>query len=246
MRLQDKVALITGGAGSIGRAAATLFAAEGAKVIIADNDAAAAEQAADSLRRSGSDAIAIQVNVADSASVLGMAEEAVSRFGSVDILVNNAGITRDRTLLKMSDEEWHNVIDVNLNGVFYCTRAIFPYMAARGSGKVINTASIVATSGNFGQTNYAASKAGIIGMTKTWAKELGPKGILVNAVAPGFIETPMTDRMPEASLRSLKDKIPLGRLGKSADVASVYLFLASSDSDYVNGTVIEVNGGLAI
>lgn len=246
MKLQHQVALITGGAGSIGRAAAELFAAEGAKVVVADYDKAAAERAADQARRSGGDVIAIQVDVADKASVERMAEEAVAKFGTIDILVNNAGITRDRTLLKMSDEEWHNVIDVNLNGVFYCTKAVIPHMIARGGGKVINTSSIVATYGNFGQTNYVASKAGVIGMTKTWAKELGPKGIRVNAVAPGFIESPMTDRIPDASLRSVADKIPLGRLGKPADVANVYLFLASSESEYVNGAVIEVNGGLTI
>ncbi|MBO8162837.1 MAG: 3-oxoacyl-ACP reductase FabG [Brevibacillus sp.] len=246
MRLNGKTALITGGGGGIGRETARLFAREGACVIIADYDAARARLVADEIAASGGDAAAIQVDVSNPESVERMAAQALSSSGGVDILINNAGITRDRMLSKLSRREWQEVIDVNLSGVFHCTQALVPQMIERGSGKIINTASIVGVHGNIGQTNYAAAKAGVIGMTKTWAKELGPKGIQVNAVAPGFIETPMIDTVPEKVIAKLRESIPLRRLGKPLDVAWAYLFLASAESDYINGTVLEVDGGLVI
>ncbi|MEC0211329.1 3-oxoacyl-ACP reductase FabG [Paenibacillus ehimensis] len=246
MRLQGKTALITGGAAGIGRETAALFAQEGARVIIADYNKQQGEEAIQALLQKGADAHFIEVDVSDSGSVTKMAAEALAQYGAVDVLINNAGITQDRTLAKMTEEEWHRVIQVNLNGVFYCTKALIHSMIERGSGKIISTASIVGVHGNIGQTNYAAAKAGIIGMTKTWAKELGPKGIQANAVAPGFIETGMVANMPEKVVQQMLEKIPLRRLGQPKDVANAYLFLASSESDYVNGTVLEVNGGLVI
>lgn len=246
MRLQGKTALITGGAAGIGRETAALFAQEGARVIIADYNKQQGEEAIQALLQKGADAHFIEVDVSDSGSVTKMAAEALAQYGAVDVLINNAGITQDRTLAKMTEEEWHWVIQVNLNGVFYCTKALIHSMIERGSGKIISTASIVGVHGNIGQTNYAAAKAGIIGMTKTWAKELGPKGIQANAVAPGFIETGMVANMPEKVIQQMLEKIPLRRLGQPIDVANAYLFLASSESDYVNGTVLEVNGGLVI
>ncbi|MFB0843548.1 3-oxoacyl-ACP reductase FabG [Paenibacillus oleatilyticus] len=246
MRLQGRTALITGGAAGIGRETAALFAQEGARVIVADYNKQQGEEAIQALLQKGADAHFIEVDVSDSGSVTKMAAEALARYGAVDVLINNAGITQDRTLAKMTEEEWHRVIQVNLNGVFYCTKALVHSMIERGSGKIISTASIVGVHGNIGQTNYAATKAGIIGMTKTWAKELGPKGIQANAVAPGFIETGMVANMPEKVVQQMLEKIPLRRLGRPMDVANAYLFLASSESDYVNGTVLEVNGGLVI
>lgn len=246
MRLQGKTALITGGAAGIGRETAALFAQEGARVIIADYNKQQGEEAIQALLQKGADAHFIEVDVSDSGSVTKMAAEALAQYGAVDVLINNAGITQDRTLAKMTEEEWHRVIQVNLNGVFYCTKALIHSMIERGIGKIISTASIVGVHGNIGQTNYAAAKAGIIGMTKTWAKELGPKGIQANAVAPGFIETGMVANMPEKVVQQMLEKIPLRRLGQPIDVANAYLFLASSESDYVNGTVLEVNGGLVI
>ncbi|WP_163853559.1 3-oxoacyl-ACP reductase FabG [Paenibacillus elgii] len=246
MRLQGKTALITGGAAGIGRETAALFAQEGARVVIADYNKQQGEEAIQALLQKGADAHFIEVDVSDSGSVTKMAAEALARYDAVDVLINNAGITQDRTLAKMTEEEWHRVIQVNLNGVFYCTKAFVRSMIERGSGKIISTASIVGVHGNIGQTNYAAAKAGIIGMTKTWAKELGPKGIQANAVAPGFIETGMVANMPEKVIQQMLEKIPLRRLGQPIDVANAYLFLASSESDYVNGTVLEVNGGLVI
>ncbi|GMX61895.1 beta-ketoacyl-ACP reductase [Paenibacillus elgii] len=246
MRLQGRTALITGGAAGIGRETAALFAQEGARVVIADYNKQQGEEAIQALLQKGADAHFIEVDVSDSGSVTKMAAEALARYGAVDVLINNAGITQDRTLAKMTEEEWHRVIQVNLNGVFYCTKALVHSMIERGSGKIISTASIVGVHGNIGQTNYAATKAGIIGMTKTWAKELGPKGIQANAVAPGFIETGMVANMPEKVVQQMLEKIPLRRLGRPMDVANAYLFFASSESDYVNGTVLEVNGGLVI
>ncbi|KIL34671.1 3-oxoacyl-ACP synthase [Cohnella kolymensis] len=247
MRLQDKVALITGGANGIGRETAFLFVREGAKVCIADFDEVSGGAAEEELNRlSPGSAMFVQVDVSSAESVEHMVSSAVAQWGVLDILINNAGITQDAMLTKMSVDQWHKVIDVNLNGVFYCTKFAAPHMVQRGKGKIINTSSIVGVHGNVGQTNYAATKAGVIGMTKTWAKELGHKGINVNAVAPGFVDTGMVAKVPEKVLQLMLDKVPLHRLGKPADIAKAYLYLASDDSDYVNGTVLEVNGGLVI
>ncbi|NOV00394.1 3-oxoacyl-ACP reductase FabG [Paenibacillus planticolens] len=248
MRLKDKVALITGGANGIGRETARLFVSEGALVAIADYDEEAGAEVLQELQAaSGAEqTIFVKVDVSDAESVERMVSTVVERFGTLDILINNAGITRDSMLSKMTLEQWHQVIDVNLNGVFYCTKFAAPHMVGKGRGKIINTSSIVGINGNIGQTNYAATKAGVIGMTKTWAKELGYKGVTVNAVAPGYIETGMVAKVPEKVLQGMMEKVPLRRLGQPQDIAKAYLYLASDDADYVNGTVLEVNGGLVI
>jgi len=244
MRLRDKVAIITGGANGIGLEASYLFAREGAKVAIADYDSESGVYQASELKKLGFHAEFFQVDVADSSSVNKMVDDVVKHFESIDILVNNAGITKDAMLTKMTAEQFQQVIDVNVKGVFHCTQAIAPYMIAKGKGKIINTSSVSGVYGNVGQTNYAASKAAVIGMTKTWAKELGRKGINVNAVAPGFTETSMTEKVPEKVLQQLVTMIPLQRLGKPSDIAYAYLYLASDESDYVNGTVLHVDGGI--
>ncbi|HZG87804.1 3-oxoacyl-ACP reductase FabG [Paenibacillus sp.] len=246
MRLQGKVAVITGAGNGIGLETALTFAREGARVAVAEFDAEAGEAAALRIREEGGDAAFFPVDVSDWDSVQRMAAAIAERYGRIDVLVNNAGITQDAMLSKMSVEQWRKVIDVNLDGVFYCTKAIAPYMVQQGKGKIINTSSVVGVHGNIGQTNYAATKAGVIGMTKTWAKELGFKGVNVNAVAPGYIETGMVAKVPEKVLTAMIERVPLRRLGRPADVANAYLYLASDDADYVNGTVLEVNGGLVI
>ncbi|RMG37053.1 MAG: SDR family oxidoreductase, partial [Methanobacteriota archaeon] len=174
------------------------------------------------------------------------AETVVKEFGKIDILINNAGITRDARLLKMSPEDWQKVIDVNLTGVFNTTRTIAPFMVENGYGRIINASSVVGLYGNFGQTNYVATKAGVIGMTKVWARELGPKGITVNAIAPGFIATEMIETVPEKVIQLLLEKTPLRRLGQPEDVANAYLFLASEEASFINGAVLSVDGGLTI
>ncbi|MDE5412536.1 MAG: 3-oxoacyl-ACP reductase FabG [Bacillaceae bacterium] len=244
MRLQDKTAIITGAGNGIGKEAALTFSREGANVVVADFDEAAAEAVVAEIKEKGGNGIAIKVNVADQESVTQMVQEAVNSFGSVDILVNNAGITADAMLHKLTPENWQKVIDVNLTGVFYCTQAVIPKMVEQGKGKIITTSSVSGVYGNVGQTNYAATKAGVVGMTKSWAKEFGGKGINVNAVAPGFVETSMVAKVPDKVIEKLKMTIPLNRLGKPADIANAYLFLASDESDYVNGTVIHVDGGI--
>jgi 3-oxoacyl-[acyl-carrier protein] reductase len=247
MRLQGKVALITGGGNGIGRETAALFIKEGAKVCVADYDEVSGQTTVDELLAIAEDrAMFVKVDVSSAESVEQMIASVMELWGTPDILINNAGITQDSMLAKMSIEQWQRVIDVNLNGVFYCTRFVAPHMVQRGKGKIINTSSIVGVHGNIGQTNYAASKAGVIGMTKTWAKELGYKGINVNAVAPGYVETGMVANVPEKVLQLMLDKVPLHRLGSPLDIAHAYLYLASDESDYVNGTVLEVNGGLVI
>lgn len=246
MKLRDRVAIITGAGRGIGRDGALAFAREGAKVVVADFDAESGEQTAAEIQAAGSEAMFVKVNVADRASVAAMVESVLIRFGRIDILVNNAGITADATLAKMTEEAWDKVITVNLKGVFNVTQAVLPTMVAQGYGRIINTSSVVGRFGNFGQTNYAATKAGVIGMTYTWAKELGPKGITVNAVAPGFILTDMTAKMPEKVLEAMKEKAPVKRLGLPADIANAYLFLAQEESSFVNGHVLAVDGGLVL
>ena len=240
-RLSGKVALITGGARGIGRATAQAFAAEGARVIVADVDAEASEATARAL---GGGAIGLGIDVADPQSVKSVVATALSRAERIDVLVNNAGITRDASLLKTSDEAWDAVIAVNLSGTFYMTREVSPHMVARGSGAIINASSIVGIYGNFGQSNYVATKAGVIGMTRVWARELGRKGVRVNAIAPGFIATDMTAKMPEDVLDGMKKRTPLGRLGAPEDVARAYVFLASDEASFINGQVLGVDGGL--
>ncbi len=244
MRLKDKVAIITGAGQGIGRAAALRFAEEGAKVVVADILEQAAQAVAEEIRAQGGEALAITVNVADRASVNAMVEKVLAQWGRIDILVNNAGILRDATLLKLTEENFDAVIAVNLKGVFNCTQAVAPHMVERGYGRIINTSSVVALYGNFGQTNYVAAKAGLIGMTKVWARELGRKGITVNAVAPGFIATEMVKSIPEHIAKAMIEKVPLQRMGEPIEVANAYLWLASDEASYVNGAVISVDGGV--
>ncbi|MGM7636134.1 3-oxoacyl-ACP reductase FabG [Bacillus sp. Hm123] len=244
MRLKDRVAIITGAANGIGLAAAELFAKQGAKVVIADFDEELGAKRVQELTEKGYDVAFSKVNVVDRDSVDAMVKLTIDRYGHVDILVNNAGITRDGMLWKLSADDFQRVLDVNLKGVFNCTQSVIPHMISQGSGKVINTSSVSGVYGNVGQTNYAAAKAGVVGMTKSWAKELGRKGINVNAVAPGFVETSMVATVPEKVLDQLKTTIPLGRLGSPKDVANAYLFLASEESNYVNGITLHVDGGI--
>ncbi|RLQ97252.1 3-oxoacyl-ACP reductase FabG [Falsibacillus albus] len=244
MRLNEKVAVITGAANGIGFAAAKRFSEEGAKVALADYDAEIGEKRVGELKEQGYDAAFFQVDVAERESIDRMVEQVISTYGKIDILINNAGITRDGMLAKLSTSDFQQVIDVNLTGVFHCTQAVLPYMVQSGKGKIISTSSVSGIYGNVGQTNYAAAKAAIVGMTKTWAKELGRKGINVNAVAPGFTETNMVAKVPEKVIEQMKSMIPLQRLGKPEDIANAYLFLASDESDYVNGTVLHVDGGI--
>ncbi|WP_339263597.1 3-oxoacyl-ACP reductase FabG [Solibacillus sp. FSL W7-1472] len=241
MRLANKVAIITGGAGGIGLAAVKRFWEEGAKVAIVDYDKQQGEKMEAEL---GENVAFFAVDVSKLADVKEMVEQVVDRFGKIDILINNAGITRDATLVKMSEEDFEKVIQINLNGVYYCTQAVAPHMIAQGSGKIISTSSVSGVYGNFGQTNYAATKAAIIGMTKTWAKELGCKGINVNAVAPGFTATPMVEKMPEKVLQQMEGITSLQRLGKPEDIANAYLFLASDEASYITGHVLQVDGGI--
>lgn len=243
-RLQDKVAIITGAANGIGLQAARTFANEGAQVVIADFDEASGKEREGELQSEGMKCTFIQVNVADRGSVDSMVDEVLSTYGKIDILINNAGITRDAMLSKMTPEQFQQVIDVNLNGVFHCTQAVLPSMTAQGQGKIVNTSSVSGAYGNVGQTNYAAAKSGIIGMTKTWAKELARKGINVNAVAPGFTETGMVEGVPEKVIDQMKEQIPMGRLGRPEDIANAYLFLSSNEANYVNGHVLHVDGGI--
>ncbi len=245
MRLQDKIAIVTGGGQGIGRETALTFAREGAKVVVADMNEEAAGLVVEEIKQAGSgDALAVHVNVAEAESVEAMVA-ATQKWGGgrIDALINNAGIIKDATLRKMKEEQWDAVIDVNLKGVWLCGRAVAPVMIEQGGGSIINASSIVGVYGNGGQSNYSASKGGVIAMTKTWAVELGSKGIRVNAIAPGFIVTPMTERLLKRVEDHLKATTPLRRLGKPQDIANVYLFLASDESSFITGQVIEVSGG---
>lgn len=245
MRLQDKIAIVTGGASGIGAKTAEVFVQEGAKVVVADYDEVAGEKLAEQLKKNG-EVLFVKVDVSDSTSVQQMIAKTLETFGRVDILVNNAGITADGWLVKMSEEAWDRVINVNLKGVFNCSKAAAQVMMDQGQGVILNATSVVGLYGNMGQTNYAASKFGVIGLTKTWAKELAPRGIRVNAVAPGYTMTAMMETVPEKLLDSFKEKTPLKRLGEPEDIAYAYLYLASDEASYVNGTVLSVDGGLVL
>ena len=245
-RLNNKVALITGAAQGIGLATALKFAQEGAHVVICDIKQASVDAAVDAANALGVRAQGFVVDVTQREMVDAVVADTLAEFGAIDILVNNAGITQDARLQKMTLEQFDRVIDVNLRGVFHCTQAVADAMVAKGSGVILNASSVVGIYGNFGQTNYAASKFGVIGFTKTWARELGPKGIRVNAVAPGFIATPILDTIPEKILASMKSQVPLARLGSPEEVANVYAFLASDEASYVNGAVLEVSGGMTV
>jgi 3-oxoacyl-[acyl-carrier protein] reductase len=244
MRLKDRIALITGGVNGIGLATAERFAREGAKLILWDVADKGMEVAA-RLNRSGHETIFKKVSVTDSDEVHTSVKEAKDHFGRIDILINNAGITRDRTLLKMSKQEWDDVIAVNLTGVFNCTQAVAPVMKDQHYGRIVSAASNVAIRGNYGQTNYVATKSAIIGMTKVWAMELGRFGITANCIAPGFIHTAMTDLMPEEVRNQTLPQIPLGKWGYPEDIANGYLYLASDEASFVSGTCLTIDGGAA-
>ena len=245
-RLQNKVSLITGAAQGIGLATARRFAQEGAIVIVCDIKPEAVEDATRQCQALGAQTAGFVLDVTDRARVDEVVKQVLDRFGRIDVLVNNAGITQDARLQKMTIEQFDRVIDVNLRGVFHCSQAVADAMVRQGSGVILNASSVVGVYGNFGQTNYAASKFGVIGFTKTWSRELGPKGIRVNAVAPGFVATPILGTIPEKVIAELEHRVPLGRLGQPEEIASVYAFLASDDASYVNGAVLEVSGGLVV
>ncbi len=244
MKLENKVAIITGGARGIGKATAEIFVREGARIIIWDM-LEVGEETASALRSQGFSAEFMNISVTDVPAIEAAARDIFERYGRIDILVNNAGITRDKSLLKMSYQEWQQVIDINLNGVFNCTKTVAPYMIENNYGRIICTSSVVGIMGNFGQTNYVATKAAIIGMVKTWAKELGKYGITANAVAPGFIKTDMTDMIPDEVKQQQINAIPVKRLGEPSDIANAYLYLASAEAGYVSGHTLSVNGGVA-
>ena len=236
MRLTDRICIVTGAAQGIGAATVARLAAEGATVIGCDRRAEPIEGAAESLA----------VDVTDREQVDAMVAAVLARHGRIDVLVNNAGITKDARLVKMTLAQFDAVIDVNLRGVFHCAQAVASAMIEQGRGVILNASSVVGLYGNFGQTNYAASKFGVIGFTKTWSRELGPKGIRVNAVAPGFVETPILATIPDKVLQQMREQVPLQRLGRPEEIASVYAFLASDDASYINGAVIEVSGGMTV
>lgn len=246
MRLKDKVVIITGAGSGIGRESAMLFSHEGAKIVVAEINEQDGKKTVDEIKQSGGEAFFAKVDVSDRNDIKKMVEETMEKYGKIDILVNNAGIIQDALLIKMTEEQWDRVVEINLKGVFNCAQAVAPIMVAQGSGRIINTSSVVAIYGNVGQTNYAATKAALIGFTKSLGKELGRKGIRVNAVAPGFIMTAMTDKVPEDILEMMKEKTPVRKLGRPIDVAYAYLYLASDESDYVNCAVLNIDGGLTV
>jgi 3-oxoacyl-[acyl-carrier protein] reductase len=252
MRLADRVCLITGGAAGIGKATALRFAEEGAKVVICDVNQEAGREAKAEL---GADAAFYHVDVIDRQAVQTWVDDVVTRYDRIDVLINNAGVMRDNMLVRvkegqlikqMPEEEFDLVIAVNLKGVFNCTQAVAPYMIKQGSGVILNATSIVGLDGNFGQTNYVATKAGVVGMTKVWARELGRYNIRVNAVAPGFTLTEMVLQMPKDILEKMVARVPLGRMGKPHDIANAYLFLASDEASFISGTVLRVDGGIVV
>ena len=244
MRLKDKIAIITGGASGIGLATVHAFVREGAKVSLWDLSEKGAEVASE-LTKAGHAVTFSKVSVTDQEQVITATQATKKQFGRIDILINNAGITKDRTLLKMSKQEWDDVISVNLTGVFNCTQAVVPYMKDQNYGRIVSASSNVAIRGNYGQTNYVATKAAIIGMVKVWALELGRFGITANCIAPGFIKTAMTDAIPEAVRKELVTHIPAGRWGVPEDIANGYVYLASDEASFINGICLTIDGGAA-
>ena len=245
-RLENKVAIITGGTAGIGAAAAKKFAQEGAKVTVWARNAEKGKAFVEAMAKEGYTICFDPVDTSNYEQVVAATKRVFDANGKIDILINNAGITNDSTLKKMTPEQWQSVIDINLTGTFYCTKAVNQYMVEAGWGRIINVSSVVGLYGNFGQTNYVATKAGVIGMTKTLGRELGKKGVTVNAVAPGFIATDMVAKMPEDVLKGMIAKVPVGRLGKPEDIANAFCFLASDEAAYVNGAVLSVDGGMTV
>ncbi len=248
VRMEGKVVIITGGASGLGKAAVEKFAGEGAIVYACDMDAEGLDNLKKEFSALPGKVIPKKLNVTDRPAIAELISEIKNEFGQIYGLVNNAGVTRDALIQRMSEEDWDMVINVNLKGVFNMTQAVAPVMIDQGYGSIVNTSSIVGVYGNIGQSNYSASKGGVIAMTKTWAKELTRKGakIRVNAVAPGFIKTPMTEKIPEKILTALEEKIPLKRMGLPEEIANVYFFLISDESSYLTGQIIGVDGGLVI
>ena len=246
MKLQGRVAIITGAAAGIGFATAERFAVEGAKIVMCDVQDARVREAAERLAATGAQVEAHKVDVTRREEVDAMVAATLARHGRIDILVNNAGITKDARLAKMTEAQFDAVIDVNLKGVFNCAQAVAGIMSEQGSGVILNASSVVGLYGNFGQTNYAASKFGVIGFTKTWARELGPKGVRVNAVCPGFVNTEILQTVPEKVLDGMKEHCWMRRLAEPSEIAAIYAFLASDDASYVNGTTIEASGGISL
>ncbi len=247
MKLKGQIAIVTGASRGIGRAIALELANQGADVVVNySGNEEKAKSVVEEILSSGSRAFAVQCDVSDSDSVAAMLKRTIDEFGKVDILVNNAGITKDNLLMRMKEDEWDQVINTNLKGVFLCTKAVTRPMMKQRKGRIINVASVVGITGNPGQANYVAAKAGVIGFTKTAAKELASRGITVNAVAPGFISTDMTDQLPEDVRNQQLSQIPLGRLGNPEDIAKVAAFLASDDSSYMTGQTLSVDGGMAM
>ena len=238
------MALVTGAAQGIGKAIALLLARNGADIVVSDINLEKAEETAKEIRAIGPKAMAVKVDVANLSDVERMVTGILEKLAKIDILVNNAGITRDKLILRMTEEDWDAVLGVNLKGTFNCTKAVVRHMAKQRSGKIVNIASVVGEMGNAGQANYSASKAGVIGLTKTIAREYAQRGINVNAIAPGYIETPMTEALPEKAKEELIKLIPMDRLGKPEDVAEAVLFLVSEESSYITGQVLNVNGGI--
>lgn len=246
MRLAGKVSIITGAARGIGHATAMKFAREGAIVVICDVGQDGVDAAVRDVVAAKGEAVGFVVDVTRPASIRAMVDAVMQKFGRVDVLVNNAGIVQDASLLKMSEVQFDRVIDVNLKGTYNCAKAVADIMVAQGAGVILNASSIVGIYGNFGQTNYAASKFGVIGMVKTWARELGRKGVRANAVCPGFVETPILDSIPDKVMESIVARVPMGRLAKPEEIANTYAFLASDEASYINGAVIEVSGGATL
>ncbi len=245
MKLQDRVAIVTGAGRGIGRAVALGLAQEGARVVV--NYSRSSEAAEDVVRQiadAGGEALAVRGDVADSAQVDALISAAMERWGRVDILVNNAGITRDKLILRMTEADWDAVVDTNLKGAFLCAKAVAPRMVKQRSGVIVNIGSVIGTAGGAGQVNYSASKAGLVGLTKSLAKELGGRNVRVNAVAPGFIETDMTQALKEEQREAVRKQIPLERFGTGEDIANVVVFLCSDGAAYIQGDVITVDGGL--
>ncbi len=245
-RLQNKVCIVTGGAQGIGLATARKFAEEGAMVVLSDLRQSAVDEAVATCANLPGRVQGAVMDVTDRDSIDRVVKSIMAEHGRVDVLVNNAGITQDARLQKMTEMQFDSVIDVNLRGVFHCAQAVADIMVTQESGVILNASSVVGIYGNFGQTNYAATKFGVIGFTKTWSRELGPKGVRVNAVAPGFIATPILSSMPDKVIEDLAHRVPLKRLGRPEEIANAYAFLASDEASYINGAVLEVSGGLTV